>query len=306
MNIQEGLTPTESAICGGFAGLVSRMVVAPLDVVKIRLQLQSLHHPTSPDPNRYRGILKTIQLIIREEGVLALWKGNLTAQYLYLAYGAVQFSTYQRVRTMILHDQSPFKSASQTSASFIAGSASGALATVMSYPLDLLRTRLASQGKDKVYTQLIPSIRQIIRVEGVYGLYRGLLPSLLQISPYMGLMFGSYDLLHRRLGPYASPFLPDQWIDIGCGAAAGILSKTGVFPLDLVRKRFQVQGPSRTRYAVHGIPRYGRSLTRALLHIVRYEGILGLYRGLFPSLVKAAPASAATFWAFGFARSFFI
>ncbi|RKP12589.1 mitochondrial carrier domain-containing protein [Piptocephalis cylindrospora] len=306
MNMQEGLTPAESAICGGFAGLVSRMVVAPLDVVKIRLQLQSSHHPAAQAPPRYHGVLRTIQLIVREEGWTALWKGNLTAQYLYLAYGAVQFSTYQKIRASILHEQSPGKSLSQTSASFLAGSISGAIATSLSYPLDLLRTRLASQGRAKVYTRLYPSIRSILKTEGVSGLYRGLFPSLLQISPYMGLMFGSYDLFRRHIGPYAAPHLPDRSIDAACGAAAGVLSKTGVFPLDLVRKRLQVQGPSRTRYAVHGIPRYGRSWTHAFLHILRYEGPIGLYRGLFPSLIKAAPASAATFWAFGLARSFLV
>jgi solute carrier family 25 thiamine pyrophosphate transporter 19 len=72
-----------------------------------------------------------------------------------------------------------------------------------------------------------------------------------------------------------------------------------VFPLDTVRKRLQVQGPSRQKYVGgHKTPVYDRGVVGTLKMIVRKEGTVGLYRGLSVSLVKAAPASAITMWTY--------
>src|SRR3954469_15696439 len=80
-----------------------RFVIAPLDVVKIRLQLQT-HSLSDPLSHRdlkgspiYKGILPTLKHILREEGVAGLWKGNIPAELMYVAYGAIQFTTYRSV-----------------------------------------------------------------------------------------------------------------------------------------------------------------------------------------------------------------
>ncbi|EQL01417.1 Mitochondrial thiamine pyrophosphate carrier 1 [Ophiocordyceps sinensis CO18] len=78
---------------------------------------------------------------------------------------------------------------------------------------------------------------------------------------------------------------------------ASVIAKTAVFPLDLVRKRLQVQGPTRSRYIYSNIPEYTTAM-RALSTIFQREGLRGLYRGLPVSLVKAAPASAVTLWTY--------
>ena len=58
-----------SAIAGGVAGSVTRLITAPLDVLKIRFQLQ---FPKSP---QYASVLGALKLIVKEEGVISLWKG---------------------------------------------------------------------------------------------------------------------------------------------------------------------------------------------------------------------------------------
>src|SRR5436305_15064996 len=79
-------------VAGGFAGLVSRFCIAPLDVVKIRLQLQphSLSDPVSyyavTGPT-YKGWYSALKDIAKQEGITALWKGNIPAELLYLCYG---------------------------------------------------------------------------------------------------------------------------------------------------------------------------------------------------------------------------
>lgn len=84
-----------------------------------------------------------------------------------------------------------------------------------------------------------------------------------------------------------------------CGALAGILSKCGVFPLDVVRRRLQVQGRHRTDYVIASIPEYSqKSVLACMKAIVQKEGALALYKGLIPGLVKVGPASAINFLVF--------
>lgn len=170
------------------------------------------------------------------------------------------------------------------------------LAPVATYPLDLLRTRFAAQGTDRVYEGLLASIRDITRTEGYTGFFRGLTAGIGQIVPYTGLFFASYESLKV---PLADVHLPFGSGDAVAGITASVLSKTAVFPLDTVRKRLQVQGPTRSKY-IGGtrMPVYDRGIWGTLTTIVSREGWKGLYRGLGVSLIKAAPASAVTMWTY--------
>jgi solute carrier family 25 thiamine pyrophosphate transporter 19 len=91
--------------------------------------------------------------------------------------------------------------------------------------------------------------------------------------------------------------LPRGWSDAASGGFAATVGKTCVFPLDLIRKRLQVQGPTRQQYVHRNIPVYV-GISGAAGSIFKTEGIRGLYKGLTVSLVKAAPLSAVTMWSF--------
>ena len=93
--------------------------------------------------------------------------------------------------------------------------------------------------------------------------------------------------------------------DILSGAIAGIISKTGVFPLDLVRKRLQVQGPNRRNYFISNVPLYSSSIFTCIRQILRHDGFFGLYKGLTPALIKSAPVSAVTFLVYGYTKRLF-
>lgn len=179
--------------------------------------------------------------------------------------------------------------------SFVSGAVAGAAATTLTYPLDLLRTRFAAQGTDRIYVSLRSSVRDIARNEGFEGFFQGLGASVAQIVPYMGLFFSAYETLRPSL---TSLSLPIGSGDAAAGMLAGIFAKTGVFPLDLIRKRLQVQGPTRSRYAGGKVPLYGKSVWATGQAILRREGWRGLYRGLGVSLVKSAPASAVSMWTY--------
>lgn len=206
-----------------------------------------------------------------------------------MIYGSVQFSAYRFTSQLIKPLSFP-----EVADSFISGAVAGAAATTVTYPLDLLRTRFAAQGPERVYATLRSGILQIARTEGVGGFFQGLGPGLGQIIPYMGLFFSVYEALR--------PLMIDLTLPLGSGNAtagiiAGVCAKTGVFPLDLIRKRLQVQGPSRSQYLNGSIPVY-KGVWVTGRKIVLREGWRGLYQGLGVSLVKSAPASAVTMWTY--------
>ena len=134
--------------------------------------------------------------------------------------------------------------------------------------------------------------------EGARGFFRGLGAANVQIVPYMGLFFAAYEALKPAL---AASGLPLEWAGASDGAAgliASVVSKTAVYPLDTVRKRLQVQGPSRSRYVHRNIPEYTTGVLGTAKAILMREGVRGMYRGLTVALLKAAPASAVTMWTF--------
>lgn len=278
----------EPLFCGGCAGLISRFFIAPLDVLKIRFQLQS-------ETPLYTSILHGFRTIIKNEGITGLWKGNVPAELLYVTYSASQFWTYKRLMQFQQdHGSGTLKLIPVSAHAFIAGAGAGTVATAVTYPFDLFRTRFAAQGHVHVYPALRSAIASVIRDEGWRGMYRGLTASIIQIVPYMGLLFGTYEPCRKLLEGSA---VPSGWESAIAGFIAGSASKTGVFPLDLIRKRLQVQGPTRKEYFLKDIPVYA-GLSRTIRKIWQREGMRGFYKGLGISLLKSAPSSAITLWTY--------
>ncbi|KAF9203194.1 mitochondrial thiamine pyrophosphate transporter [Haplosporangium sp. Z 27] len=386
------LSKLETVLCGASAGVVSRFVIAPLDVVKIRLQMQTQRKDISsilklkseisregsladlakrPQP-KYRGMFSGMAMIVREEGIRGLWKGNMAAEYLYLTYSGIQFLVYQQTRVFLTKTAelsaqtastavnasasqagsivaAPFHAVSALTSSsavqsWIAGANAGIVATASTYPFDLLRTRFAVQQDVKVYTGIVQACRHIYRSDGIPGFYRGLSPALIQVIPSMGIVFASYDTLKnlsawlkykaniqpstsskpgvRQGTESASQFLLGVE-DLICGGLSGVIAKTSVYPLDMVRKRLQIQGSEQQKVTANIYSPTSSSLPslssegpkpsniklpttvwRCIVHIVKHEGYLALYKGLLPGLIKAAPASAVTFLVFSQAGAF--
>jgi solute carrier family 25 thiamine pyrophosphate transporter 19 len=151
---------------------------------------------------------------------------------------------------------------------------------------------------ERVYPSLFGGIRQIAQNEGPKGFFRGLGAANAQIIPYMGLFFTSYEFLKEVLADKPLPFASLGSNDGAAGVLAAICSKTAVYPLDTVRKRLQVQGPSRSLYVHSNIPEYQKGVVSTIKMMLKREGIRGMYRGLSVALVKAGPTSMVTMWTF--------
>lgn len=295
LRTKENLTRIESIVCGGAAGLISRFVISPLDVVKIRLQLQTTSKVTG-EHKLGTGIAKNMADIVKNEGIRALWKGNIPAEMMYVFYGAVQFTAYKGFNSLCCKYMPDMPENINVG---ISGAMSGTLATTLTYPFDLLRTRFAAQTHaNKIYTSFFQSFAHIYTHEGgIRGYFRGVLPAVYSVIPNMAIFFVVYEETRKLMRNSA-------WLDVlpapeaSAGFVAATIAKTSVFPLDTVRKRLQVQGPTRAMFQDGGVPPYAGSVSKCIKQVVVHEGFKGLYRGYFVSLMKSAPSSAVTIWAF--------
>ncbi|KAA0191107.1 Mitochondrial thiamine pyrophosphate carrier, partial [Fasciolopsis buskii] len=210
------------------------------------------------------------------------------------------------------------------------GSISGAAATTCVQPLDVMRTRLVAQGRVKTYTGFLRGFAGLIRTEGVVALWRGLGPSLVLIVPQTSITFATYEKLKRMLaanffqldsdGSQSSrgDQLPKAFALIA-GALAGLVGKTAVYPLDLIKKRLEIRGFETARQAFGQLPHAHTAASYKLLgtdptchpfgllrtqfyasllclkDIIQNEGWCSLFKGWQPSAVKALISTGLTF-----------
>lgn len=280
------LSPSRDLLAGAIAGTSSRLVIAPLDVLKIRFQVQS----ATRGLYQYTHMSSALRSIVSTEGARALWKGNTSAMLMVTPYASLQLAVFYQLRQAEIITREPWSSLS-------IGAVSAMLATVCTYPLDLLRTRFAAQSEPRHYLNLRHATQLIYARDGMRGFYAGLQPTLLEIVPYISLHFALYEA-------GKSAVLRSQKRDhlrvhesLALGAASGTSSKLLTLPLDNAKKLMQVERQ------FSGVGIY-RGIAHVLYTVWQREGMRGLFRGVAPSLVKAAPNSALTFSVYEAAKRF--
>lgn len=170
------------------------------------------------------------------------------------------------------------------------GATAGVVSVVFTYPLDFVRARLTVQGglSATQYSGIWDALKGTYRTEGVVGMYRGIVPTVLGVAPYVGLNFMVFETL-RGVVPRDANGQPNSWYLLGCGAVAGACGQTAAYPMDLLRRRFQVSSMSSDGRSAY------TSTLNGLRHIVQHEGVKGLYKGLWPNFIKVVPSIAIMF-----------
>ncbi|KAK2507360.1 hypothetical protein MC885_012706 [Smutsia gigantea] len=277
----------EVAVAGSVSGLVTRVQISPLDVIKIRFQLQ-IERLSRSDPNaKYHGILQAGRQILQEEGPTAFWKGHIPAQLLSIGYGAVQFLSFELL-TELVHRTTVYD-ARDVKVHFVCGGLSACAATLTVHPVDVLRTRFAAQGEPKVYKTLREAVVTMYRTEGPLVFYKGLNPTMIAIFPYAGFQFSFYNSL-KHMCEWVVPAerkKKENLKNLLCGSGAGVISKTLTYPLDLFKKRLQVGGFEQARAS------FGQDCAK---QVFQEEGLRGFFKGLSPSLLKAAISTGLVFF----------
>lgn len=299
---KEGSNPREYLIAGGFAGIVSRTFIAPIERVKILYQISK-----APAAGGRTGYLRYIPQIYKTEGVLAFWKGNTAAVIRVVPYMSITFLSYEEYK--VVFRAFGFQ---KDVVNVGSGMLAGMTAVCLTYPLDLVRARLAKQDlgvKSKKYNNMFDALVKIPWEQGratgdgkmrIGALYRGLMATVIGEAPYAGLKFGCYEAMKRGLSEYwnieeaeLSPL-----IRVSCGALSGLMAVNVVYPFDVVRRRMQTHDGHQGLY---------KTPFHAIATIVREEGFKnGLYRGLTLNYIKTIPNVAIYMSLYDMAKNWLI
>ncbi|XP_077476617.1 mitochondrial basic amino acids transporter [Stigmatopora argus] len=260
---------------GGAAGV---LVGHPFDTVKVRLQVQNADKPL------YRGTFHCFQSIVRQESTLGLYKGLGSPMMGLTFINAIVFGVQGNAMRKLGRD-TPLNQ-------FLAGASAGAIQCVICCPMELAKTRMQMQGtgekksRRKMYKNSLDCLVRIYNKEGIRGINRGMVTTLIRETPGFGVYFLAYDVLTRRLScepedPYLIPKL------LFAGGMSGIASWISTYPVDVIKSRLQADG-------VGGVRRYD-GIVDCVRQSVRKEGWRVFSRGLTSTLLRAFPVNATTF-----------
>ncbi|KAL3269640.1 hypothetical protein HHI36_008703, partial [Cryptolaemus montrouzieri] len=229
-------------LAGGISAAVAKTAVAPIERVKLLLQVQAASQQIDSSA-QYRGIIDAFVRIPKEQGFLSLWRGNLANVLRYFPTQALNFAFKDKYKQIFL---SGIDKKTQFwryfGGNLASGGAAGATSLCFVYPLDFARTRLgADVGKstaERQYNGLVDCISKTYKSDGFMGLYRGFFVSVQGIIIYRASYFGMFDTFKGMLpNPKTTPFIVSFMIAEAVTTASGIIS----YPFDTVRRRMMMQ-----------------------------------------------------------------
>ena len=270
-------------LCAGLlSGTISRTVTAPFERIKVQLQLTASRQ--SP------AVAEVVAQIYRAGGLRAFFQGNLTNCFKVAPQSAVFFAATDVFKRTLPTRGDPTRVQLH---SFLAGTLAGITSQFAIYPLEPLKTRMTVALPNQ-YASLLDCARQLVRQEGVVGLYRGITPSLLGCIPYAGTQRLVYDELQSIYTRYTPDERPRPLASFISGFVSSCVGMTMSYPFVVVRTNMHAQGMPHVLGDQQQRFRY-QGLTDTSLNILRNQGVAGFFRGLGANLVKAAPAAAVTF-----------
>lgn len=227
-------------LAGGISAAVSKTIVAPIERVKLLLQVQDANKNIAPE-NRYNGIGDCFKRVVAEQGFGSLWRGNAANVVRYFPTQALNFACKDFYKKTLC----PYDPKKQPGMFFLgnmaSGGAAGATSLCFVYPLDFARTRLAADvgsGKEREFSGLVDCLKKSVQKGGIGGLYNGFGISVVGIIAYRASYFGAFDTGKVILfKDFKKAHILYQWafaqvVTVGAGIAS--------YPLDTVRRRLMM------------------------------------------------------------------
>jgi solute carrier family 25 protein 16 len=312
-----------SGVAGGVAACAAKTVVAPLDRVKILFQANN------PKFEKYigswSGAAKAIRDIHQSSGVGGLFRGHSATLLRIFPYGGIKFLAYEQIRAVVI----PTRQQETPVRRFLAGSLAGIASVFSTYPLEVIRVRLAWETKSskrvtvrdicrKIYKEQPPppepgvaaSVRTRGPAAGLSNFFRGFTPTLWGMIPYAGASFLTHDAAgdmmrlpglapytvlpvaertHMQLAPN-KPAPLRAWAELMTGAIAGFVSQTVSYPLEVIRRRMQVGGVVGDGHRL--------TMVEVAKDIAGKKGYQGFFVGLGIGYIKVVPMVATSFYVY--------
>lgn len=277
----ERLPPWGNAVAGATGAVLANALVYPLDIVKTRLQVQVKRNPSLKDPNpaddqHYTSTLDAINKIVKDDGVTGLYAGMAGSLIGVASTNFAYFYWYTIVRTLYISSQK-VSTPPSTAIELSLGAVSGAIAQLFTIPVAVVTTRQQTVPKAE-RKGLIATGREVVNSEdGWTGLWRGLKASLvLVVNP--AITYGAYQRLREVIFPGKTNLRP--WEAFILGSMSKTLATIATQPLIVAKVGLQSKPPP----ARNGKP--FKSFGEVMAYIVEHEGLLGLFKGIGPQIMK--------------------
>ncbi|KAK7102306.1 mitochondrial carnitine/acylcarnitine carrier protein-like [Littorina saxatilis] len=285
-------SPIKDFIAGGFGGVCCVVAGHPLDTIKVRLQTMPRIKPG--EVPLFTGTFDCAKKTVTKEGFKGLYKGMAAPVTGVAPIFAICFFGYGVGRR--LQQKTPEQELSYFQI-FKAGMLAGVFTTVIMAPGERIKCLLQIQhaAHEKKYAGPVDCAKQLYKEGGMRSIYRGSAATLLRDVPASGMYFMSYEWMQHLLTPAGHDRSELSIMrTLFAGGMAGIFNWMVAIPPDVLKSRLQT--------APHGkYPNGIRDVTRELL---REDGILALYRGVTPVMLRAFPANAACFVGYEIAMKF--
>ncbi|WFD40610.1 uncharacterized protein MJAP1_003598 [Malassezia japonica] len=271
---------------GGVSAAVSKTAAAPIERVKLLIQNQDEMIKQGRLASPYRGIGDCFVRTYQSEGLASLWRGNTANVIRYFPTQALNFAFKDYFKSMFAVPKSAAY-IKKLGANLASGGAAGASSLLFVYSLDYARTRLANDAKsaakgggERQFNGLIDVYRKTIASDGIAGLYRGFIPSVVGIIVYRGLYFGLYDSLKPVVlpGDLSKNFLASFLLGWVVTTSAGLAS----YPLDTIRRRMMMTSGGKVHY---------KNMFDAARSIVATEGTKSLFKGAGANILRGIAAA---------------
>jgi solute carrier family 25 phosphate transporter 23/24/25/41 len=272
---KKGLRWVNTLIAGGAAGAVSRTSTAPLDRLKVLLQVHA-------NSKNNLGFVTGMKQLFQEGGFRGLWRGNGINVIKIAPESAIKFMAYEKMKILVKGDNAEITPLQR----FMAGSTAGVISQTSIYPMELLKTKLALR-KTGEYTGVVDCMSKVYREGGLKVFYRGYIPNCLGIIPYAGIDLMVYETLKNKyLDANPTAANPGVLVLLACGATSSSCGQLASYPLALIRTKMQATTSTGKRQP---------SMGALAIHIWKTEGPLGLYRGIIPNFLKVIPAVSISY-----------
>lgn len=271
------------------AGMAGKLVEHPLDLVKTRLQTQSLIIKSSSasagtESALFTGPVDCLVKTVRREGVLGLYQGIPSPMLGAILEVAALFFGYNQLKRHLLVPG--IAERSQFDRLMLCGAGAGSLAALLINPFEVIKVQAqVHRLRHPTNASTYQLMRETLRRDGWKGLYRGFAGTLVREAGGGAVWFGTYEYACMVMADGG----PKQQLSavelVMAGATAGISYNFSFFPADVLKSIYQSRQQSDRKLPLGSLIR----------DIYRRQGIRGFYQGLGVTLIRAVPGNAAIF-----------